>query len=107
MLEIREFKWPVAAASGKLHKNSNTHFRHFHRTGKTFACEREENYQYTRTEEQYQMRKDFGNSSHEAAEWLRINREADTPAYRQLQHDFDSQTKYTSLFAYLRYAWQT
>ncbi len=92
-------------ASGKVSHKSNTIFRHFRRSGKTFTMEREENYQHTRSAEQGAMRAAFGEKSRAVKAWLRANSNPPTEAYLQLQRDFESQMKYDNFYNYLMTRW--
>lgn len=92
-------------ASGKVSSKSNTIFRHFRRSGKTFTMEREENYQRTRSAKQRAMRAAFGAKSRAVKAWLRANSNPPTAAYLLLQRDFESQMSCDNFYNYLMTRW--
>lgn len=97
------YKSLVESGSGKLHSKSNIHLRHNSRTGQSWSVTRDENYQFTRTDKQRDMRSSFGERTRTVSAWLRANPAGPdcSPARLEIQKLFDSQTRYSKIDGFL------
>lgn len=99
-MRIIDFKGLVASATGKLYKGSNFYIRRNRRTGKHVGAHRVENYQYTRSEEQAEMRREFGQASRAACQW-RKNNPPGSPEYERVKELFERQVAYWKFDSFL------
>lgn len=99
-MKIIDFKGIVASATGKLYKGSNYHIRRDRKSGQHIGVHRIENYQYSRSAEQAEMRRSFGMASRAVSRWLKANPPG-SPDRRRMEELFERQLTYTRFDTFL------
>lgn len=99
-MKIIEFKGLVASATGKLYKGSNCYIRRNRYTGAHVGVTRVENYQHSRSAEQAEIRREFGEASRAACRWRKANPPG-SPEYERVMAIFERQVACWKFDAFL------